>query len=145
MILIAHRGNLNGQQVDLENSPGYIDQALNLGFDVEIDLWHEQGQLYLGHDNTQYPTEIGWLYARKNNLWVHCKNIEALLYMQTLRATFNYFWHDNDTVTLTSKGFIWAYPGKQPIFSSIAVMPEINNDDVGQCFGVCSDYPARYK
>ena len=45
----------------------------------------------------------------------------------------------NDDITLTSKNYIWAYPGKQPIKNSISVMPELNND-VSGCFGVCSDY-----
>jgi hypothetical protein len=40
---------------------------------------------------------------------------------------------------------IWAYPGKQPIERSIAVMPEIFNDNVSTCIGVCSDYIENYK
>ena len=35
MILISHRGNLNGKKVDEENSPKYIEKALKEGFDVE--------------------------------------------------------------------------------------------------------------
>jgi len=58
---------------------------------------------------------------------------------------FNYFWHENDTVTLTSENWIWAFPGKQPINGSIAVMPEIYNDDVSEAAGVCSDYIQNYK
>jgi hypothetical protein len=58
---------------------------------------------------------------------------------------FNYFWHQEDTLTLTSKCHIWVYPGKQPVKGSIAVMPEIFNDKISQCFGVCSDYIENYK
>ena len=29
--------------------------------------------------------------------------------------------------------------------NSIAVLPEINNDDVSQCSGICSDYIKDYK
>ena len=57
----------------------------------------------------------------------------------------NFFWHENDTITLTSKKNIWAFPGKQPIQRSIAVLPEIHNDDVSNCIGVCSDYIINYK
>jgi hypothetical protein len=39
---------------------------------------------------------------------------------------------------------IWAYPGKQPIKGSIAVMPEIYNDDLSACAGICSDYIKNY-
>ena len=54
-------------------------------------------------------------------------------------------WHETDKVTITSKGFIWAFPGHQPLKNSIAVMPEINNEDVSQCIGICSDYIEQYK
>jgi hypothetical protein len=57
---------------------------------------------------------------------------------------YNYFWHQEDTVTLTSKNFIWAYPGKQPINRSIAVMPELFNDNTDSCLGICSDYIQNY-
>jgi hypothetical protein len=40
---------------------------------------------------------------------------------------------------------VWVYPGKQPIIGSIAVMPEIHNEDVSKCLGVCSDIISRYK
>jgi hypothetical protein len=41
--------------------------------------------------------------------------------------------------------FIWVYPGKQPIKKSIAVMPEIHEDDISECIGVCSDFIENYK
>ena len=34
---------------------------------------------------------------------------------------------------------------KQPIKNSIAVMPEIYNDIIKQCHGICSDYVRNYK
>jgi len=37
-----------------------------------------------------------------------------------------------------------AYPGKQPIKDSIAVMPELYNDDLSLCIGICSDYISKY-
>jgi hypothetical protein len=58
---------------------------------------------------------------------------------------FNFFWHETDTVTLTSKKYIWAYPTKQPILNSIAVMPELYKDNIIGCIGVCSDYIEKYK
>ena len=38
MILISHRGNVNGRFEDWENKPEYINDALNLGYDVEVDV-----------------------------------------------------------------------------------------------------------
>jgi hypothetical protein len=145
MILIAHRGNINGQFESYENEPNYIDEALKKGYDVEIDIWVIEGNFYLGHDKPQYGITLEWLDKRKNELWIHCKNIEAMEWFNSLLGTYNYFWHQEDTLTLTSKGYIWAYPGKQPIKTSIAVMPEIYNDDISQCLGICSDYIQNYK
>jgi hypothetical protein len=61
------------------------------------------------------------------------------------KLEMHYFWHQDDMVTLTSQGTIWAYPGKQPIKNSIAVMPEIYGDNIIQCLGICSDYIEKYK
>ena len=144
MILIAHRGNINGRFESYENEPNYIDSAISKGYDVEIDIWVIKGDFYLGHDKPQYGVSLNWLYKRRNELWIHCKNIEAIEWFNNLIGTYNYFWHQEDTVTLTSKSFIWAYPGKQPINRSIAVMPEIFNDDLNSCIGVCSDYIQNY-
>jgi len=143
MMLIAHRGNTNGKFESYENEPNYIDKAISEGFDVEVDVWYNNGILYLGHDKPQYGLPINWLESRLDKLWIHCKNIEAVEWFSYSKK-FNYFWHEKDTVTLTSRGFIWAYPGKQPIENSIAVMPEIHNEDISKCVGVCSDFIVKY-
>lgn len=144
MILISHRGNINGPTPERENHPDYIDQAIALGYDVEIDLWSIEGVLFLGHDEPQYGISQHWLNERYDKLWIHCKNIEAVEWFNMIKG-YNYFWHEKDTLTLTSFSHIWAYPGKQPIKNSIAVMPEINNDSITVCKGVCSNYIQRYK
>lgn len=141
-ILISHRGNLNGKIVEKENHPDYIDEAINLGYDVEIDIWVVEGYIFLGHDRPDYKIDIGWLTDRSDKLWIHFKNINALEYFHGTK--FNYFWHDTDVVTLTSHNYIWAYPNKQPIKNSIAVLPEIYDDDVSKCLGICSDEIKRY-
>jgi hypothetical protein len=40
---------------------------------------------------------------------------------------------------------MWVYPGKQPVKGGVAVLPEINDDDVSECYGVCSDNITIYK
>ena len=145
MIYIAHRGNLFGPNPKEENSLKYVDEAILLGYNVEIDLRCINEVLYLGHDEPQYEIDLDWLYARKQFLWIHCKDIFAMNIMNDSDIDYNYFWHENDTVTLTSKKYIWAFPGKQPILNSIAVMPEIYNDDISFCLGICSDYVSKYK
>ena len=140
MIKISHRGNINGRIEEAENRPDYIKDALNLGYDVEVDVWFLDGKFYLGHDEALYITNK--VFLSNPHLWVHCKNIEAILELKY--SKIHYFWHETDTITLTSQGFIWAYPGKQPIKNSIAVMPELFNDNLEQCIGICSDYIINY-
>jgi hypothetical protein len=144
MILISHRGNIHGKCTDKENHPDYIDEAIKLGYDVEVDLWSINDVLFLGHDMPQYQIPLAWLNQRKNKLWIHCKNIEVIELISRIND-FNWFWHEEDTLTLTSQRYIWAYPGKQPILNSIAVMPEIHNEEVIKCKGICSDYIIKYK
>jgi hypothetical protein len=145
MILISHRGNLTGPNPERENSQLYIQEALDKEFDVEIDVWVIDNIIYMGHDKPQYGVDFRWIRDRVNKLWVHCKNVESVVYFKECGYDVNYFWHQEDTLTLTSQNHIWVYPGKQPIKNSIAVMPEINNDDITKCLGICSDIIEKYK
>jgi hypothetical protein len=141
MILISHRGNINGKKPNDENAPYYINEALKKGYNVEIDVWWFNESFYLGHDKPIYKVEKKYLQNYK--LWCHAKNIEAIINMEN--SNIHYFWHQKDDITLTNKGYIWAYPGKQPIKNSIAVLPEIFKDNLGVCKGICSDYIKNYK
>ena len=78
--LISHRGNINGKDISLENNPSYIDTAIKQGYDVEIDFWYVNNQLYLGHDTFQYGINLSWLVERKTSLWIHCKNLPSVEY-----------------------------------------------------------------
>ncbi len=109
MILISHRGNLNGKTDD-ENKPKYIEEALSQGFDVEVDVWYIDNQFWLGHDKPQYKVSEGFL--EHHSLWCHAKNIQAL-YVMDKNYHIHCFWHQEDDVTLTSRGFFWTYPGKE--------------------------------
>ena len=148
MKFIAHRGNLTGSNPLRENSIDYIEEAISEGFDVEIDLRVEDDQCYLGHDDPQYFVTMEWLRKYKDALWIHCKNREALEKMSTSVVEFNYFWHETDCYTITSRGVGWVYPGKQPYSNSIIVMPEIsdlNEEYIKQSYGICTDKAIYYR
>lgn len=147
MILISHRGNLDGRIPERENEPSYIIEAINQGFKVEIDVWYVDNDYWLGHDAPQYKVSFEWLENNYKELYIHCKNTEAIVKFNTPPnfRNFNYFWHESDVLTLTSYSQVWVYPGNQPIKKSIAVLPELYNDDVSQCIGICSDYIKKYK
>jgi hypothetical protein len=142
MILIAHRGNIEGKVEEYENNPTYIEKAINEGFDVEIDIWFVNGLWYLGHDNPQYVIGLDWLMSRTNKLWIHCKNLNSL--SEIKKYDLHYFWHENDEYTLTSKKYIWAFPSKENKPGTISVLPEMFNTPIHKCEGVCSDFVKKY-
>lgn len=140
MIYISHRGNLEGPNKELENSPDYIDAAIAEDFDVEVDLWYANGTPLLGHDEPQYAISLGYLWDRSDYLWVHCKDPIALDFC--LENEIHCFFHNTDDYTLTSRQWIWAYPRKEiRMESCIVVLPERSlyapKDGYG---GICSDY-----
>lgn len=154
MRLIAHRGNMEGPNPELENSPDYIFKAMDHGFDVEIDVWGVKGEfqdeLWLGHDGPTHRMKdyFGHFdYLGDSRIWYHCKNIEAVVICNEQgHGGTNFFFHDSDDMTLTSRGQFWTYPNK-PLLSnnSICVMPELNNQEVPEyIFGVCSDFVMKY-
>lgn len=144
MILIAHRGNTQGPNKELENHPDHIFNALRLGYHCEIDVWFIDGKFKLGHDNPQYDFPFDLFHNYFSKLWIHCKNIEALIQLQKIDSgiRLNYFWHDQDYATLTSKGFIWSIHN---IENGIVVMPEATSTEPSNIVkGICSDYIAQY-
>lgn len=143
MILIAHRGNLDGPNPDRENEPGYIQEALEAGFDVEVDVWNTDGELGLGHDRPQYPAPLILLMDKR--LWCHAKNLAALDTLLFLGVRC--FWHENDAATLTSDGYVWLFPGKPLVYNSICLQfgPPSDSTLYKGATGVCSDHIRAYR
>lgn len=148
MKFIAHRGNISGPNKDLENKIDYIDEAINQGYDVEIDLRLNNKTLFLGHDYPQYQIDLDWLTKRKNNLWIHCKDLASICYLRKvdIHNNLNYFGHDNDDYVLTSQNFLFCKPIKKLSHHCILVMPEFYNYEVlnEKCYGILTDYPEKY-
>ena len=141
MKFISHRGNINGKSESMENHPLSIQLAMNGGFDVEIDVWLTKDGWFLGHDEPLYPTSIDFL--SKEGLWCHAKNREALEEM-LLYPRIHCFWHQEDDFTLTSRNFIWTYPGKESTSNSVCVLLEKDMKIPKKCFGICSDFILDY-
>jgi hypothetical protein len=141
MKLIAHRGLLYGPDELNENAPHQIDLALSKGLNAEVDFRIVNGKFFLGHDNPTY--EIAPQYLYKEGLWIHAKNWEALEWLSDTQL--HYFWHEEDSYTLTSYGVVWAYPNKPLMARSVCVMPEKQGISLDYAFklpiyGICSDY-----
>lgn len=142
MVIISHRGNIDGPDPETENTPTQINLAIRSGFDVEVDVRFEGGVWKLGHDFGQYSTTEDWLRTRQERLWLHCKDREAVV--ECRRRGFHHFIHDLDMATMTSMGYLWCYPG-ECITGGVYVMPELGDDDVRDACGVCTDLPTSYR
>ena len=130
----------------MENRPGHINKALWQGFDVEIDVWYIDDEFWLGHDIPQYKIEENFL--ENPRLWCHAKNIDTL-YKMTSNSLIHCFWHQDDDVTLTSRGYLWTYPGKQLTKKSICVLPEFEDKKSKVILpknvaGICSDFIVKF-
>lgn len=162
MKIISHRGYLNGKDDYLENNPKEIIRILeNTDFDVEVDLWIKNSKWYFGHDYPKYElaTQQSILLFTYyfDRIWIHCKNFNALDILSSgennLFKNLNYFWHQNDDFSLTSKKYIWCYPGKYSIQSlGNLVCLDFELKDFEECYykncnayAVCTDYPERLK
>ena len=140
MKIISHRGNLDGRKPECENNPTYIQQALDQGFDVEVDVWYVDGQFFLGHDAPTYLVDPWWFAGKP--LWCHAKNIEALEEMIVSQG-ITCFWHETDRTTITSDGILWMYPGN---YSRLGVTVCLGKPEgeIPNVWGICTDYPISY-
>lgn len=144
MFYIAHRGNIDKKNPETENSIEAINLCLSLNLDVEIDVWYFDEHFYLGHDRP--ITKVNNDFLENHHLWCHAKNDQALFQMMQNKK-IHCFWHSTDDYTITSQGFIWAYPGKNLDKNTVCVLPELGNystQQLNSCMGICSDQIIRY-
>ena len=100
--------------------------------------------MFLGHDHPQENIDLEFLLQYRKKLWVHCKDVESLGVLAD--KNINCFGHSTDEFVLTSKGYIFTFPGTKQTENSISVMPEISNSKHSlSTFAVCTDYPYKYK
>ena len=140
MILISHRGNINGRNPNLENGQRYCQKAIDAGYNVEIDVHFYDGILWTGHDRPQYRVDDDFLIQEE--VWCHAKDIMAL--RRLLELETHCFFHQNDPVTLTSKGYMWTYPTQPLTEKSICVKPEVQLIALKHSAGICSDVIEKY-
>ena len=136
---IAHRGNYNGIQPAWENTSDYLEFAFyDKKHDVECDLILHKGILYYGHDEPVDTANLGFI--QQQGVWCHAKTLETL--EELLKMRTNCFWHEQDTVTLTSEKYIWCFPGnfprnKRAVWLDLEGIP-LPQDTTG-IYGICGD------
>lgn len=149
MKFIAHRGLLEGSNKLVENTTFQILKAINLSYDVEVDVRLHESSLYLGHDSIQEKVSLDFLDIYKNFLWIHAKDLETLTYLYENNDKLNLFCHNEDEATFTSKGYIWTHL-RNSIYmkKSIALKFEYEFEfiqKIKNVAGICTDYPILYK
>jgi hypothetical protein len=149
MILISHRGNINGPIPDKENRPSYIDSAIQLGYDVEVDLRFVDGEFWLGHDEPQYKIELSWMRLRKTKLWFHCKDINSALILSKLDEDFKYFCHSQESYVCTSHKYLWVHDLTSDI-NDKCIIPLLTKQDIknynnNKSYAICTDFVYGYK
>lgn len=152
MIFISHRGNINGRNPEMENSHLYIQEAMDAGFHVEIDIWVENNKLFLGHDKPETLVHLDWLIERKDRLWIHAKNAESLFYL-THHTDLMVFFHEQERYSMIQngrnargeivRGVIWAHDLEE--LNDNCIIPLLSKEDIAKkpsqkILGVCSDY-----
>ena len=76
MLLIAHRGNINGPN-PLRGKPSRLYSLYNRkGYNVEVDFWYLENTWVLGHDEPEYEVSDNMLGTFKSRFacWYHYKN-----------------------------------------------------------------------
>jgi len=152
MLLIAHRGNTHTKRPNMENSPEYVLEALESGYDCEVDVWLVNNRWCLGHDGPVHSVPLQFL--QMPGIWCDCKNLEALAELQYHRDTVVSVWNDLDKYPLTSNGYIWTHTDvavpENLTMKSVAIMPEQHDWKCYEtayklCAGVCSDTVSFYE
>jgi len=144
MKLISHRGNTNAIIPDSENKKEYIDNAIRLGYDVEVDIWMVDNMLFLGHDEPQYEVELNWLMERKTSLWIHTKNFQALNYL--IDKGVRIFYHQQEEQTIINNcNVIWSHDLDNTSDKSIIPLLSLeslrnNHQQYKHVYGICSDF-----
>ncbi len=150
MIIISHRGNVNGPVANLENNPTQIQLVLAKypKFYVEIDVWFSSDHTWwLGHDSPIFKVDFKFL--KQSHLLLHAKNLPALIELNKHKE-LHYFFHNMDAATITSAGYLWC---NQNVIATGGIA--VTNLDVPtvqmvakhidqQIIGVCTDYPLDY-
>ncbi len=126
MKFIAHRGNILGKSA-FENYPFHIQEALDEGYDAEIDVWYTSSGLFLGHDEPTH--EIDLKFLQKKGLWIHCKDRDTYNHLSQFKE-LNIFYHTHTAwvkgyPARTSQDYVWEYP---KIY-----------DSEGNVYGICGD------
>jgi hypothetical protein len=147
MKIISHRGNIKGPVSDKENRPSYIDCAIQIGFDVEVDIRVINNQIWLGHDIPSYTINSKWIMQRSKFIWFHCKNIDAVILLKSINKNIKYFCHVSDPYVITSTGHLWVH-NLQYVINDSCIIPLLSLENIKQynnrtVYAICTDFASQ--
>jgi len=140
-LLISHRGNINGINKKLENTPEYIKNTLDKGYYVMVDVFLVGERfLAMGCESPEHGINVDFL--KNERIIAKARSIECFDFLLTNQI--HTFYHDHDACSLTSGGLIWTRPGSNITQRCIFNMPEWIMSDITEikdinCAGICSD------
>ena len=146
MRLISNKGNISGVSEN-ENNPEQIQNAIDNGYEVKVNLWLKDNKLYTGNNEAEHLFSLEFLETNHSKLWLQCHDIELIKRfseIDPLGLKINYFWIDNGNVVRTSKG-VWIVRENEPFDGCVYLNPEINELDYSKCLGLISDRILNYK
>ena len=143
MRMISHRGNIDGPE-HTENHPSQIDFAIHLGFEVEVDVWERDGNLWLGHDRPMFRVKELWLLDRQHQLLCHAKTIKAACMLEDMGMEC--FGHNLDAFVMSNVGDIILHPQAKYVEGCVVMLPERRKkgEDYSKAGAICSDYISLY-
>jgi len=139
MLLISNRGNINGPNSLLENTPDYIDSTIDQGYNVKIDLWYIHDKCFLGQDGPKNEVSWEWIIKNADYLWVNCMNTSTFSFLLENAKPLNFFYNKLDSIAMTSQGFAWSNNND---FSKGTIV--YNTDAIEGVLGVCSDTVSKW-
>lgn len=161
MRFIAHRANLYGPNPDTENTIEAIEECIDKGFDIEIDLHYDNSSrtFWLGHDEPKTKIDLRMLSIWKYHVTVyaHCKTITTLQKFVEggMAQGVIPFFHDVDDCILLISNQVWIHPRAVPDMenytNSILVLPSLRHfvveraKNILKAKGICTDYPVDLK
>jgi hypothetical protein len=142
MIKIAHRGNYDGRNVDRENTPDYVNEAISAGYNVLVDAWLIDKEWMLGADFPLHKVHLS--FFERPEVWVRARNLVGYVSLFH-NHTAHVFWQHKDDFTFTSKCIKWANKNILT-HDGVMVFPEFNDYYMQMIrlghldpLGVCSD------
>lgn len=119
MLIISHRGNVNGPVSQCERD--HVENALLSGFDVEVDVRSNMWRLYVGHDEALYELPREWVRTDiASRLWFHAKDRRC--HDALALVGHRVFMHEDEPYgSVVPDGLAWIHPRS----NNIEIPPKI--------------------